>query len=35
MLADGIFENCDLSNADFMGGIIHRVEFKESKLLGE
>ncbi|MDQ7862208.1 pentapeptide repeat-containing protein [Peribacillus frigoritolerans] len=27
-LTDVIFDHCDLTNADFMGGSIHRVEFK-------
>ncbi len=33
-LTDVIFEKCDLSNTDFSGGAIHRVEFIESKLVG-
>src|SRR6476620_2483556 len=33
-LTDVIFDRCDLSNVDFTDGIIHRVEFRDSKLLG-
>ena len=33
-LTDVIFEKCNLSNTDFSDAIIHRVEFKESKILG-
>src|SRR5690625_3016501 len=33
-LTDVVFENCDLSNADFMGANIHRVEFRDCKMLG-
>ncbi|MEB2301280.1 pentapeptide repeat-containing protein [Lysinibacillus xylanilyticus] len=32
-MTDVIFENCDLSNSTFNEGIIHRVTFKNSKLV--
>jgi len=34
VLTDVVFEKCDLSNTSFMGGNFHRVEFRESKMLG-
>ena len=33
-LLDCVFDHCDLANADFSEGSIHRVEFKDSKLIG-
>ena len=30
-LTDVVFEHCDLSNADFMEGVIHRVDSKNAK----
>lgn len=33
-LTDVRFENCDLSNADFSGAVIHRAEFINCKLMG-
>lgn len=33
-LMDVIFDHCDLSNADFSLGSIHRAVFKDSKMLG-
>lgn len=34
-MTDIVFENYDLSNACFRKGLIHRVTFKDCKLLGD
>lgn len=31
---DIIFENCDFSNVDFSGSLVHRTEFRKCKIIG-